>query len=50
MTSTEIQLALSEARADAWREYADAEDAYVAFNAIDRVAAHVAATLEALNG
>jgi hypothetical protein len=42
-----IQAAADEARADAFRDYPDAEDVHVAFSAIDRVAAHVAAVLEA---
>ena len=48
MTPAEtIQAAAAEARADAFREYPDAEGVRVAFSAIDRVAAHVAAVLEA---
>jgi hypothetical protein len=42
-----IQAAAEQARADAFRDYSDPEDAHVAFSAIDRVAAHVAAVLEA---
>jgi hypothetical protein len=46
-TAETIQAAAEQARADAFRDYPDAEGAHVAFSAIDRVAAHVAAVLEA---
>ena len=42
-----IQAAAAEARADAFRDYFNDKDVSTAFSAIDRVAAHVAAVLEA---
>ena len=41
-----LGIALSEARADAFRQAVDAQECALAFNAIDRVAAAVARALE----